>query len=111
MEPGAVVEALDVIEERGAGLGVGGALAVVDGLVLQAAPKRLDEGVVVAVALAAHRGNEAVVGEDLAVRGAGKLGAAVGVHDQARRRPPPGDRHGQSRDRHGGVEDRAHGPA
>ena len=111
VQSGAVVEALDVVEERGAGLGPGGKLAVIDGLVFETAPERLDVGVVVAIALAAHGGEQAVFGEHLTISGTGKLHSPIRVHDQPRRRLPPAERHPQRGNGHGRIQNRAHGPA
>ena len=54
MESGAIVEGLDVIEDGGAGLGAGGEAMMIDQFVFEAAKKRLDEGVIVAVGFATH---------------------------------------------------------
>lgn len=98
VQSGAVVEDLDVIEDRGAGFGVGGEAPVIDQLVFEAAPKRFNEGVVVAVALAAHGGDQAVLGEHLSVGVAGKLGPTIRMHDQPRGRPSLRDSHLQGGD-------------
>jgi hypothetical protein len=55
MESGAVIEGFDVIEDGGTGLGEGGEAVMIDQFVFEAAPKGLDEGVVVTVAFAAQR--------------------------------------------------------
>ena len=54
MESGAVVEGLDVIEDGGTSLGAGGEALMIDQFVFEAAKEGLDEGVIVAVAFAAH---------------------------------------------------------
>jgi hypothetical protein len=87
MESGAVVEGLDVIKNGGASLLTGGEALVIDQLVFEAAPERLDKSVIVTVALAAHGSDEAVLGQDLAISGAGELRSAVGVDDKFSRRP------------------------
>ncbi len=51
MQPGAIIEGFDIIEDGGARFGVGGEAAVVDDFIFEAAPEGFDEGVVVAVAL------------------------------------------------------------
>ena len=56
MKSDAVVEGLDVIEDGGASLGEGAEAVMIDEFVFEAAPEGFDEGVIVAVALAAHRG-------------------------------------------------------
>ena len=70
MQSGAVVEGFDVIEDGGASLGVGGEAVMIDEFVFEAAPEGLDEGVIIAVALATHGSDQAVLGQHLAVRGA-----------------------------------------
>ena len=81
VEPAAVVEALDVIEDGAARFGSGAEALAVDEFVFEAAPERFDVGVVVAVAGAAHRGDEAVGGEGLPERAAGELAAAIRMHN------------------------------
>ena len=73
MHPGAIVEGLDVIEDGGAGLGAGGEAMMIDQFVFEAVKERLDEGVVVAVAFAAHGSTQTVLSEHLAVASAGEL--------------------------------------
>src|SRR5580693_8692537 len=90
---GAVIEALDVGEDRGASFGAGRKLATVDEFVFQGAPEGLHNGVVVAVALSAHGGDGVVIGEDRPVGRAGVLDAAVGVMEQSRLRPAPFECH------------------
>ena len=82
MEPARIIKGLDVVEDGAAGFGTSDETATEDGLVFQAAPEGFDEGVVVAVALAAHGGDQAVSGEFLPIGVAGKLGAAIRVDDQ-----------------------------
>src|SRR5437667_11521194 len=54
MESGAVVEGFDVMEDGATRFGQGGEAVVVNQFVFEAAPKRLNESVVVTVALASH---------------------------------------------------------
>ena len=82
MQSGAVIKSLDVIKDGATRLGKGGEALVVDDFVFKAAPEGLDEGVVVAVAFATHGGDEAVLGEDLPVSGAGKLHSTIRVDDK-----------------------------
>jgi hypothetical protein len=82
VESGAVVEGFDVIEDGGASLGQGGEAAVVNKFVFKAAPKRLNEGVVVAVALAGHGSEQSVLGQNLPISSAGELSATIGVNDE-----------------------------
>jgi hypothetical protein len=56
---------------------------MVNHFVFEAAPERLDKGVIVAVAWAAHGGDQAVLGEEVSVSRAGELAAAIGVDDEA----------------------------
>ncbi len=88
MEPGTVVEGLNIIEDRRAGFGAGRESAVVDDLVFEAAPKRLDEGIVVAVAFAAHGGDEPVLCKCAPERDAGKPRSPVAVGTGLAARPP-----------------------
>lgn len=111
MKSGGVVEGLDVIEDRGAGLGMSGEALMIDQFVFEAAPEGLDEGVIVAVALATHRSDEAVLGQDLSVGCAGKLGSTVRVEDKSSRGATLAESHAQGGDDQWGIEDLAHGPA
>ncbi len=54
MESGAVVEGFDVMEDGATRFGQGGEAVVVNQFVFETAPKRLNESVVVTVALASH---------------------------------------------------------
>ena len=54
MESGAVIEGFDVVEDGGSSLGQSVEAMMVNQFVLEAAPKRFNESVVVAVALASH---------------------------------------------------------
>ena len=51
MQSGAVVEGLDVVEDRGSGSGSIAEAVLIDRFVFEAAPKRLDQGVVIVVSL------------------------------------------------------------
>ena len=64
----------------------------VDGLGLEGLHEALCLGVVVGIAAPAHRADEAVRGEQRAVRPGGVLQAAVGVEDAARGRAAKRDR-------------------
>ena len=87
MESGAIIKPLDAVEDRRARISAGDEAAVIHRLVFQTAPERLDERVVVAVALPAHRGDESLGGDGLLKLGAGELTAAVGVLDERGLRP------------------------
>ena len=54
VESSTIVEGFDVIKDGGTRFGQGGKAAVANQFVFEAAPKRLDEAVVVAVAFASH---------------------------------------------------------
>ena len=82
MQSGAVVKGLDVIEDGGAGLVAGGEAMMIDQFVFESAPKGFDKGVVVAVAFAAHGREQTVLGEHLAVGGAGELSSPIGVDNE-----------------------------
>lgn len=77
MATGAVVEGLDVIEDRGTGVSPGGEVTTMNEFIFQATPERFHRGVIVAVAAAAHRGDEAVVGERGTIIGTGILHSAT----------------------------------
>jgi hypothetical protein len=77
VESCAVVEGFDVIKDGGTSLGKGGEAVVVNYFVFETAPEGLNEGIVVAIAFAAHGGNQAVLRQHLAESRAGKLGAAI----------------------------------
>ena len=82
MQPGAVIEGFDVIEDGGAGGGVGGEGLMINHFVFESAPEGFDKGVVVAVAFTAHGSNEPMVSNELAVGSAGELATAIGVDDK-----------------------------
>ena len=82
MQSGTVIKGFDVVEDGTEGLGEGGEALVIDDFVFQAAPEGFDEGVIVAVAFAAHGSDQAILSEELPISRAGKLGAAIGVNDE-----------------------------
>jgi hypothetical protein len=55
VESGTVIEGFDVIEDGGTSIGVGSEALMIDQFIFESAPEGFDKGVVVAVALAAHR--------------------------------------------------------
>jgi hypothetical protein len=73
----AVVEDLDILEERLIGLLVSFVRRMVDKFTLPGAEKALDHRVVVAVAYATHTGLDLVLGQELAIWLAGVLDSAV----------------------------------
>src|SRR5687767_590063 len=80
----AVVERLDVIEDAGPSLLARPVVLVVDEFGLQGVEEALLGRVVVAVALAAHAGDDAVRFEHSAELGGRVLHSAIGVMNQAR---------------------------
>ena len=111
MESSAVVEGFDVIEDGGAGLGVGSEAMMVDQFVFETAKEGLDEGIIVAVAFAAHRSDQAMLGQDLSISGAGELSSAIGVEDTISRGRTLAKRHAQCADHQCSVEDLVHSPS
>ncbi len=110
---GAVVEGLDVIEDRGAGISACDEAPTMNEFILQAAPERFHRCVIVAVVPAVHRGGEVVGGELGAEARADVLHAAVGVEKQAlwAAAAAARDRHEQGGDNKLGVERGVEGPA
>ena len=86
MKAHAVIKALDEGKDGSGGCGAGEKDAAIDEFVFKRAPERFHGGVIVAVAAAAHGGNEAVLVEDLAILRTGVLHATIGVMDQSGRR-------------------------
>ena len=77
-----IVEAFDVIEDGGAGLVMRGELLAINQLPFEGAPEAFHGGVVVAIALAAHSGDEAGPGQGMAVISGGILDPAIGVAEE-----------------------------
>lgn len=111
VESGAIIKGLDVVEDGVTSLCKSGETLVVDDFIFKATPEGLDEGVIVAIAFATHRSDEAVLGQDLAVSGAGKLHAAIGVDDKGGFGTALQECHAQGSDDEAGVKDLVHGPA
>jgi hypothetical protein len=111
VESGAVIKGFDVVEDGIASLREGGEALVVDHFIFEAAPEGFDKGVVVAVAFPAHGSDQAMLSEELAISGAGKLRAAIGVDDEGPGGPALKQRHPQSGTDEASVEDLMHGPA
>src|SRR5579862_5033412 len=86
VEPLAVVKDFNPFKDGGFGLGASGKLTTVNQLAFKAAPEAFHGGVVVAVARAAHAGDDAGLRQPLAVGGTAILNAAIGVMHQAFRR-------------------------
>ena len=80
-----VIEGFDVIEDGGAGFQVVGEGLAVNQFEFESAPEAFHGGVVVAVGFAAHGGEQAGVGQGLAIIAGGVLDAPIGVEDQLSR--------------------------
>ena len=91
-----IVEAFDVIEDGGAGLVVRGERLAINQLPFEGAPEAFHGGVVVAIALAAHGGDETRPGEGVTIIGGGILDPAIGVAEEFGRGLAMPERHGQS---------------
>ena len=107
----AVVEDLDVPEDREVGGCAGLEARTVDALDLHAAPEAFGAGVVVAVAAPAHADREAVISEVLAVRLGRVLAAAVAVVQQSGAGSTGGDGGVQRAQDQAGFQVLIHGPA
>ena len=92
----AIIEAFDVIEDGGAGLVAGGKVTPVDQVQFEGAPEAFPGGVVIAVAAAAHRGDQTSLTQRSPVTVAGVLDAAIGVEEQIGWRLPMQEGHAQS---------------
>src|SRR5271170_4166463 len=91
----AIVEGFDVIEDLSSSLGSGLEGAAVNQFQFEGAPEAFHGGVVIAVAAAAHGGDQAGVGEGLTIMTAGVLDAAIGVEEQVAWRTAVQKSHGQ----------------
>jgi len=85
MQPGTVVESLDVIEYERSRLGARIEREVVEPLGLERVEEALGQGVVETVPRAAHAADHAAAIEELLIIGAGVLRAAIAVVDKTRR--------------------------
>src|SRR6476661_9517229 len=92
----AVIEGFDVIEDLHASLSAGVEATAIDQLQFEGAPEAFHGGVVIAVASAAHGGDQAGVTLSLAIIAAGVLDATIGMEKQLRRRATMQQRHSQS---------------
>src|SRR5207249_4539628 len=107
----AVIEALDVFEDRLTGLGLILELPMPDQFILERTKEALDRGVVVAVALAAHAQDDTPASEQRLVETRRVLGALVAMMQEPRRRAPVPPRHQPRLDDDGGALALTHGPA
>src|SRR3954465_4859321 len=92
----AVVEGFGVIEDLRSSLGAGAEGAAIDQLQFEGAPEAFHGGVVIAVASAAHGGDQASVTQSLTIIAAGVLDSTIGMEKQLGRRPTMQQRHSQS---------------
>jgi hypothetical protein len=112
VKPHAVVKDLDVFEDGATGMVPGEEAGSIDSFGLEGTPKAFHVGVVFAVGLAAHAGDQTVSFEGLLVEDAGVLDALVAVMDDtSRHRPSPDQRLAQGRLGQRGIEPCSHGQA
>src|SRR5436853_4360086 len=111
MQPLPIIEHLDKLEHLRTGFLPRVVIPVMDQLILERTKEALDHGVVITVALAAHAGHEALLGQDLLIGPAGIECPLIRVMDQAGRWLPLGDGHLGARHGHLFVWRRTHGPA
>src|SRR6059036_3599582 len=107
----AVIEALDVFEDRLTGLGLILELPMPDQFILERTKEALDRGVVVAVALAAHAQDDTPASEQRLVETRRVLVALVAMMQEPRRRAPVPPRHQPRLDDDRGALALTHGPA
>ena len=88
VKAGAVVEADDVVGQVARGLGMVGIVVGPDALHFEIQEEALHDRVIPTVALAAHAGDQLVLGEQGTVSVTGVLAAAVRMHEQSGRRLP-----------------------
>ena len=91
-----IIETFDVIEDGGLGLLVSGECPAMDQFPFDGAPEAFHGGVIVAIALAAHGGDEARPGEGVAIISGGVLDPAIGVAEELGGGLAVLERHGQS---------------
>src|SRR5208337_570752 len=82
VEPHPVVKDFDPFKDRRARLGARGEGLSMDQAAFERAPEAFHHGVVVAVAAAAHAGNDSGLSQPLAISMAGVLDAPVGMMHQ-----------------------------
>ena len=96
MDPLAVVEDLDVIKEDLAGSPPGGEALAVNKFHFQGAPEAFHGGIVITVAAATHRSDQAGLAEGLTIIATGVLDTAIGVEQQIDGRVAMQQRHSKS---------------
>src|SRR3989442_7437237 len=92
----AIVERFDVVEDLGSSAGATVKAAAIDQFQFEGGPEAFHGGIVIAVAFAAHGGNQAGPAEGLAIIATGVLDTAVGMEQQLGRRATMEQRHRQS---------------
>src|SRR5437762_8710171 len=92
----AVIEGFDVIEDLHASLVAGFEATAIDQLQFEGAPEAFHGGVIIAVASAAHGGDQAGLTQSLTIIAAGVLDATIGMEKQLGRRATMQQRHNQS---------------
>ena len=111
MSPLAIIEDLDVFEERGSGLTLGGEPGSVHELGFKRTEEALHRGIVEAITLTAHGDLDVVEPEQLAIVATGVLGATIRVVDRSPWRSPVSDRHLQRILAKGALQTFGHRPA
>ena len=99
MPTGRVIEAVDVLEDDGFGFATGCPRPAPVQFGLDGLEERLDNGVIIVLALAALRRPQAVVAENFLVVVRTILAATVAMNDAAPRRGPEREGHSQRTDR------------
>ena len=111
MNPLAVVEPLDIVEDALPCLVTGAISLVEDPLSFQSAEEALHRRIVPAVALATHAAQHPVLCQELLVVITGILGATIGVMKHSPRRVSPLQGHARCIAYQGRREPLRHGPA
>ena len=106
-----VIEGLNVIEDGRASLLAGDEPGAINQFELQSAPEAFHDGIIVAIAFTAHRGDQTSLGQGLTVIVGGILNAAVRVKDQMRWWLTSEQSHLESFQDELGIQEGAHIPA
>src|SRR5262245_46506272 len=107
----AIIEELEIVEEVGASLAAGSPRRVVDELDLQRGEEAFGNGVVPAIAPAAHAADDAMGRQGSLIVPAGILTPPIRMMEQPLRRASPRQRHPQGITGQGIGDALAHGPA
>src|SRR5215203_7342427 len=111
MQAPSIVPALQELEDVSPGLIVRQVVALLDEFALQRGIEALHRRIIPAIALAAHRADDAVLLQSLAVLVRRELHPAVRVMNEPGRGTPANDRHVESGERQLVAEMVCHGPA